>query len=136
MQITAAITATKVADDARENFFVNYLDQYFLLGELAIYNVLSSLSEDYNGGYWEFYDLSNGGFYIAPITTKNFRIECTGNYYSGTLSADASGIVATLYALNDLACRTENEKIIDLFHALRDFVDTHAEAGKIFQAID
>ena len=26
----------------------------------------ASMATEYNGGYWEFYALSNGGFYMAP----------------------------------------------------------------------
>jgi hypothetical protein len=32
-----------------------------------VFDTASQLSPDYNGGYWEFYNLSNGGFYIAGI---------------------------------------------------------------------
>jgi Antirestriction protein len=34
--------------------------------ERTVYDVLNELAPDYCGGYWHFYALSNGGFYMAP----------------------------------------------------------------------
>jgi hypothetical protein len=34
--------------------------------EPLVYATADSLSADYTGGYWNFYALSNGGFYMAP----------------------------------------------------------------------
>ena len=34
--------------------------------EPVIYGITERMAEDYTGGYWEFYTLSNGGFYMAP----------------------------------------------------------------------
>ena len=54
--------------------------------------------------------------------------------------ADAAGIVATLFALGQLAAEAEGtdagDVLIDRYHFLRDFAKTHAEAGAIFAAID
>ena len=30
--------------------------------EPAVYGLTENLSEDYSGGYWDFWELSNGGF--------------------------------------------------------------------------
>lgn len=48
------------------------------------------LSEDYNGGFWNFYTLTNGGFYMAPAGDKRMRLEVDGNGFSGEMSADAA----------------------------------------------
>ena len=34
--------------------------------EHTVYDMLSMMSEDYGGGFWEYFRLSNGGFYLAP----------------------------------------------------------------------
>jgi hypothetical protein len=34
-----------------------------------VYAITGSIADDYDGGYWEFYELSNGGFYMPPIQT-------------------------------------------------------------------
>ena len=74
-----------------------------MLGEPLVYAWLDRLSADYNGGQWDFFELSNGGFYMAPVMPGPLRIDVHGNYYSGTVSADAAGVIATLFALGQLA---------------------------------
>jgi hypothetical protein len=55
------------------------------------------MAQDYSGGLWEFYTLSNGGFYMAPSTDVIFHVSCD-NMFEGDLSGDALGITACLYA--------------------------------------
>lgn len=105
-----------------------------------MYGWLSRLSEDYNGGFWNYYTLTNGGFYMAPATDKALRLVVAGNWFEGELSADAAGIVATLFALGQIAAEiqgtAEADALIDRYHFLRDFAAEHVEAGLIFRAID
>ena len=58
-----------------------------------------------------------------------------GNYFNDEMSADAAGIVATLYALNDFA-----EQIGPAFgekhRQLYDYIESHPEAEAIYAAID
>lgn len=109
-------------------------------GESLVYAWLRRLSEDYNGGFWNYYELSNGGFYLAPELTGRLCLEVDGNGYSGELSADAAGIVATLFTLGQLAADNQStdvaDVLIDRYHFLRDFARDHAEAAEIFRAID
>ncbi|WP_236873524.1 antirestriction protein [Burkholderia sp. PAMC 26561] len=107
-----------------------------LKGEFLVYGWLGKLSEDYGGGLWNFYDLSNGGFYMAPCDEKRFKIDVSGNYFSGEMSADAAGIVASLFAQCDLANRYGIDKLINQYHWLRDFAIQHAESNLIMRAID
>lgn len=107
-----------------------------LKGEALVYGWLDQLSKDYTGGLWDFYTLSNGGFYMAPSGDKRFSIDVSGNGFSGEMSADAAGIVASLFALCYLANRFGDDKSINQYHWLRDFSINHAEAGLIIRAID
>ena len=43
------------------------------------------------------YQLSNGGFYMAPAADRLFHVICK-NQFEGDLTADALGITACLYA--------------------------------------
>ena len=70
--------------------------------EPVVYGVTDSLANDYTCAYWNFYTLSNGGFYIAPAEDRIFHVRCQ-NMYEGGLSADALGIVACLYAYSNLS---------------------------------
>ena len=42
--------------------------------EPVIYTFTDKLAKDYLGGYWEFYTLSNGGFYMAPASDSTFHV--------------------------------------------------------------
>ena len=41
--------------------------------EPFVYAITGSIADDYDGGYWEFYELSNGGFYMAPHSDSRSR---------------------------------------------------------------
>lgn len=97
MNTTDTITRQLVADEQRLNttaelFGINFPMQL----EPAIFSFAGNLSEDYSGGYWQFYSLSNGGFYMALDDDHIYRVACE-NGFEGRLSADALSIVACLY---------------------------------------
>jgi len=129
------ITRSLVSGRQRIQFLQCYFGARLMMrGESLVYDWMSNLSRDYRGGSWQFYTLSNGGFYMAPAIDEPLNIVCAGNSYNGKLSADAAGIVANLYALCRLA-ETE-DRIVDRYHYLRDFALSHSEARKIMRAID
>jgi hypothetical protein len=94
------------------------------------------LTTQYTGGYWTFMELSNGGCYLAPQSEATFHVSVDGNGFDGTVSADAAGITACLFALSHLSFQIRNESIAEHYHQLRDFALEHAEASAIFAAID
>ncbi len=104
--------------------------------EHLVYDWMGRLCANYGGGYWHFYELSNGGFYMAPRSDERFRVCVEGNGFEGELSADAAGIVAVLFALCQLAFDSTDDRYVELYHQLRDFAVSHPEAGAIFRAID
>jgi hypothetical protein len=55
--------------------------------EPVIYGVTERMAQDYHGGYWQFYTLDNGGFYMAPDDDRVFAVSCD-NYFTGELSVD------------------------------------------------
>ena len=106
--------------------------------EPLVYDITGNIAEKYNGGYWEFYTLSNGGFYMAPRSDTTFNISCE-NGYEGQLSGDALGIAVCLYAYSNLSFGVESaftETCAEQYHLLRDFMLEHAEARGILGAID
>lgn len=135
------LVANLVSDENRLSFLPAYFGPRLMMrGESLVYGWLSQLSEDYGGGFWSFYTLSNGGFYMAPDYDTKMRVVVPGNGFSREMSADAAGIVANLFALCQLASEAAGtdagDMLIDRYHALREFVDTHPEGGAIFAAID
>ncbi|AJE23485.1 antirestriction protein [Azotobacter chroococcum] len=131
------IIATPLPEKSRMGFLPAFFgENLMMLSEPLVYHWMTTLSQDYNGGLWNYYTLSNGGFYMAPEQDKRYRVQVEGNYFNGELSADAAGIVATLFGLCELANRTQADRIIDLYYLLRDYAGEHPEAGLIFAAID
>ena len=105
--------------------------------EPFVYSVTDSIAPEYNGGYWEFYSLSNGGFYMAPKSDSVFHVSCD-NGFEGNLSADALGITACLYAYSHLSFSDDDfaETCAQHYHLLREYMLEHSEARDILGAID
>lgn len=136
-QELAPVAASLVAEGDRLSFLPTFFGERVMLrGESLVYGWMRHLSEDYNGGFWHFYTLSNGGFYMAPATDKRMRLDVEGNGFSGEVSADAAGVVATMFALCQLAAETQDDRIIDLYFLLRAFMKDHPERDLMFRAID
>ncbi|WP_454888066.1 antirestriction protein [Sphingomonas oryzagri] len=137
MKLSPKIEATLVPDDKRLSVLPDFFGfAQMLRAEAMVYGYMTKLSIDYTGGYWHYYKLDNGGFYMAPAIDTPMRVEWFGNGYEGTMSSDAAGIVATLFAVNQLAAELGTDAMIELYHALLDFGTEHAEQAAILSAID
>lgn len=130
------IKSLLVSRNKRPSFLPKYFGKWMLTAEQDIYTLLSSFCKTYTGAYWNFYELNNGGFYLAPDLEDKLQFFVESNGYEGALSADAAGIVVTLYALNRLCCMTESEELIKNYYLLLDFANEHHESIAIFRAID
>lgn len=133
------ITRQQVADKQRIQHTADLFGVYFPMRiEPYIFSLAAGLSADYEGAYWQFYSLSNGGFYMAPEDDRMFHV-IADNGFEGHLSADALGITACLYAYSHLSFR-DNPALArpcaEQYHLLREFMLEHAEAVHILRAID
>jgi len=110
---------------------------YMLKLEPAVFSIAEALAEEYTGGYWEFHDLSNDGFYMAPRHDTEFTVSCE-NGFEGKLSPDAFGITVCLYAYSELSFREDRlaQTCAQQYHLLRDYAAEHPEARAICRAID
>ena len=134
--LSSPVVASLVADAERLPALPRHFGSHLLEAETTIFSWLRELSPDYAGGYWHFYELSNGGFYMAPDLSERLRIEVIGNGYRGCLSADAAGITACLFAYSHLSFRYRTA-VFGNHHAwLLDFAADHAEARSILAAVD
>ena len=132
------ITATPLADAQRMSVPAALFGVMFTTRvEPYVFGIARALSEDYTGGYWEFYALSNGGFYLAPASDERYEVRCE-NGYEGTLSADAFGVTCVLYAFSHLSFadpRDLSEECARQYHLLREWVlSGHGEARAILAA--
>lgn len=132
------ITRQQLNTDQRINHTAEIFSINFPLRiEPYVYSVADSLSLEYEGGYWEFYSLSNGGFYMAPKSDDIFHVSCE-NGFEGNLSGDALGVTACLYAYSHLSFAEGGfaETCAQHYHWLREYMLEHSEAGGILGAID
>jgi len=139
-QESTPVTSTIVADADRLDFFPTYFGKYFMAGENLLYVHADRFVQNYQGGYWNFYTLSNGGFFAALDTDKEQHVVIADNYCSERMSAEAAGVTLMLFVLGRLLAaripENESDRFIDLYHKLREFALEHAEAQAILTAID
>ena len=135
----STISRLQVADRLRIQHTADLFGIRFPLNiEPAIYSIAGNIASEYNGAYWEFYALSNGGFYMAPVSKQSYQVSCENGYVS-QLSADALGITACLYAYSHLSFNSNQafaEICANHYHWLRKYMLQHSEASKILGAID
>jgi len=129
------IIATVVSEQDRLEFLPKLFGRYFLHTESAIYQWMRQLCADYDGGYWEFMTLSNGGGYLRPGVGP-WVLKVDGNGFSGQFSHDAAGIVVTLFALSHLAFRYPESDLGGCYLRLLDHARQHPEAARMLAAID
>lgn len=137
-RVGAPVTARRVPEAERLDFLPRHFGRRMMAFETQVYTGLAELCARYDGGFWAFFDLSNDGCYMAPCE-PSYALVQPSNYFEGTVSGDAAGIIATLYALSRLAFQYEGEageRFTERFYQLRTFALAHAEAGAIFRAID
>jgi len=139
-----AITHTRVPHGLRLRFLPRVFGRHMMRGESLVYDWARRLCPDYTGGSWHFYDLSNGGFYLALSDAPGsvvagqpdqMRICVDGNGFEESMSCDAAGIVITLFALNQMSW-IGVDGMADAYHRLLDFAAEHAEHRLILSAID
>lgn len=157
---TDQVTKIEITDPRRRLAFAPRLFAT-PFGEQMVANFLHKHS-NYDGGLWHFYEVPRGisghiaawtdivttrpTGYIAPAE-GTYRLAIPGNYFEGDVSADAAGIIATLFVLNHLswtASEMGNEYaqtcqgLIDRQDALKDYISIikHPESHLIFRAID
>ena len=132
------ITRSLIHDSDRLTHTANLFGFHWSLHlEPLVYAIADRLSADYTGGYWNFYALSNGGFYMAPAGNTTFQITCE-NGFEGELSADAFGVTVCMYAYSHLSFSGMlfADACADQYHRLREYALGHPEAEGIMAAVD
>lgn len=138
MTTDSIITAMIVPESSRMDVADKHFGiRYPLVLEPMVYQFAEQLAESYTGGFWHFHNLSNGGFYMAPNLDETFAV-IADNGYEGSLTADALGITACLYAYSNLSFGEGafGQRCADHYHRLLDYAMQHPEAKEIRAAID
>ena len=131
-------SATVVPEEHRQEFLPTLFGRSLLIvAENAVYSMMDRLSPlDYGGGFWDFYEHESKPLFLAPKSRSRFRItgEITG--FQGEVSAEAAGIIATLFAFCHLSFQYQSDYLSEGYGRLYAYSAEHPEAAEIFQAID
>lgn len=138
-----AISASVIPEDRRMAFLPRLFGAWYGIAENAIYRKAELHIEGYNGGEWDFMDLSIGSGYMVWKGAERVMFSVKGNGFQSEMSADAAGLVLTSFTLNHLAwhaydrdCQHMCDKLLTQQERLRAYADQHPEAGLFFRAID
>ena len=133
-----AVTRELVPEDRRMDVVEKLFGTAFPLQlEPVVYGITDRMADSYEGGFWDYWSLSNGCFYMAPAEDTIFHVRCQ-NMYEGDLSADALGITACLYAYSNLSFSLSDiaREYARHYHLLREYMVGHPEVGEILGATD
>jgi hypothetical protein len=129
------VEAYQMREQDRIEALPRHFGRHMFTVERHIYACMSQLATAYSGGRWRFFELANGGFYMAP-PDESYEIRINSSRFRGRMSADAAGITVCLLTFSRLSFDDASDIFAKHFHWLRDFALDHAEASVIFQAID
>jgi hypothetical protein len=132
------VTRELVPEDKRLSITEKLFGLHFPMQlEPVIYGITERMAKDYHGGYWDFFELSNDSFYMAPSEDRIYHVTCD-NMFEGDLSADALGITACLYAYSNLSFSNGRFARVSAchYHRLREFMFEHPEVKSILGATD
>jgi hypothetical protein len=135
----STITCTRVAQSACADFLDAIVGPGFAFElEPAIFHFASMLAESYHGGVWSTFELSSGGFFMAPQDERTYLVRSpNGSHHE--LSAVGFGICCTLFALSNCSFDSRfgaAQRYAELFHRLQDFAAEQSEASAIFALTD
>lgn len=131
-------SVARVAEERRPTFLPELFGPTrMLVAENMVYAMMDSLSPlDYGGGHWDFYEQGGRPLFMAPTSKAHYRMACSGNGWQGEVSAEAAGIIATLFAFSHLSFHHASDQLVEGYARLYEFAGDHPEAAEIFQAID
>ena len=137
---TTPISKTQCAIGQRLYFLPHYLGRADAVFQNRLFYFAKQFLEPYDGGYWEFCHLSNGGFVMALDDDDTITVN-SPNGSSAAVDAETASIVVCLMTLSDLSFNLqvdsdELHKVITSFHALREFALEHPNSNTILKLVD
>lgn len=103
--------------------------------ESILSHVMQEICPKYVCGYWRFFELENGAFYMVPAEDNSYQFEVNSNGFKGLISQEAAGIVATILTLNYMLMAHKTKKLVYKFYLLLDYAMAHEESDAIFAAL-
>ena len=142
MQYVKTRAVLNVEESDRLSFLPYMFGIDFMLAELQVYALAKKWMPEYDGGFWYFIRLPEGGGYMMPDCGRVHMVS-TENWFDRTVSAEAAGIILTSLAITR-RCATHHEcghvALTHLF-MLRDaqiwnHITLHPECNAIYAALD
>lgn len=132
-----AIVATEVnGDEQRLLCLPQIAGSRCVMLEHTVYDMMRRITGDYDGGYWSYFKLSNGGFYMAPVTRQTFDLSCENMLERREVSADTAGVIACAMAYSHLSFLAHGECFASAYHLLSEYIFQHRDAAMIRAALD
>ncbi|MBS1038123.1 antirestriction protein [Gluconobacter cerinus] len=133
------ITKKIVPNNRRMAFLPKLFGKQFVQGEGLVFDLATKMCPTLDASYWEFYELSNGGMFMAPTVTDNDQLydcENVENYFEGKMTAEAVAVGVNLMVLSMLSFR--DSSIAEHYHLLRDYIDMLPEGSRkaVWRMID
>lgn len=100
-----------VAREEMMTSIINHFGEVATMVEHNVFSWMNFLSKDYDGGMWDYHELSNGGFYMPPPAGM-YKVHQKGNMFCEVISAQLAGIIATYFSLYSLASRLRRRQVI------------------------
>ncbi|MDH0356656.1 antirestriction protein [Morganella sp. GD04133] len=133
------VAVNVVSDEQRLDFWFNHFGgvKGWATFEVVTFTTMGQFCEAYNGGYWEYCTLSNGGAFIYPdISEAALTLFNMHNGNEAQVSCEAAGIAVCLILYSIWSFQTKSEVMCDRFYQLRDYALQHPESAAIFHLID
>ncbi|HHU4680955.1 TPA: antirestriction protein, partial [Escherichia coli] len=116
--------------------------EYCEYANLAAVSFMKRFCDKYETGYWSYFKVGSNSGFMCPDAHEFYHFEMP-NYFSGNVTAEAAGIIVTLYVLQscfDAAWKRQDSGLCDHFReamdTLKDYAATTDESHSIFRAID
>ena len=114
----------------------------FLYAEASVYALAKKMMPEYEGGFWHFIRLPDGGGYMMPDGDR-FHLVNGENWFDRTGSADAAGIILTSLVINRQLWLYHDSGSAGLTHLYRmrdaqlwSHIEFHPECNAIYAALD
>ena len=126
------LTIQRVAPEAVWMF----LGDYGINFVMEVYSLMMRHCPDFQGGAWDCFAVSNGGFFLSLADTERVRLIDTAIHYDQTLSSHAAGIAVTLRATNKITnagrhTHVGSPQLLRLLSGLLEYASEQSEAAVI-----
>lgn len=137
------ISASLVAESDRLDFIPNLFSANVFMVvnfEAAVYSFASTFISEYNGGFWDFWTLSNGSGFMALPENETYYAENNMNYSCGNFTGKEMGIIVTSFALSYLMAQYHNKPslpiIIRRYNDLMNYIAELESNDHILEFLD